>query len=222
MSNPIDIEASALASLLCARLCHDLVGPVSAIGAALDVLEDDDADDMHEDAMDLVRESANAAWARLEFTRLAFGSGGSAPGRLDVDGLKRVVEAMFAKAKADIIWTGGGQTVEKSAARVLLNLILLAVEALPRGGEITIDVAQDGSEMRLTCEGARARLSPIAVEALVGGEPEDGYDARTIQPYFAGLLARRAGGQAHALLSEGRVELVCAIPAARADFKAAG
>ena len=212
MKNRVEMEASALASLVCARLCHDLVGPVSAIGAALDVLEDDDAEDMREDAMDLLRESANGAWARLEFTRLAFGSGGSAPGRMEAGELKRVSDAMFLKAKADIIWTGGGESLEKASARVLLNLILLAIEALPRGGEVTIQIAPDGSDINVVCEGPRARLAPAVAAALEGAPPEGGFDARTIQPYFAGLLARQADGWIGAKLAEGRVELVSRIP----------
>jgi len=212
MRKVVEIEASELSSLLSARLCHDLVGPVSAIGAALDVLEDDDAADMHEDAMDLIRESANGAWARLEFTRLAFGSAGSAPGRSEVEGLRRVVDAMFAKSKSEFVWAGGGESLEKASARVLLNLLVLANEVLPRGGVITIEIARDGSELKLVCEGKRVRLTPVAADALEGGSPEGGYDARTIQPYFAGLLARQAGGSVRAVVSETRVELLSSIP----------
>lgn len=213
MAKPVEIEASALASLVCARLCHDLVGPVSAIGAALDVLEDDDAEDMRDDAMSLLRESANSAWARLEFTRLAFGAGGSAPGRLEVEELSRVVSAMFARTKTDIIWAGGGESLEKVSARVLLNLILLAVEALPRGGEVTIELSPDGSEQRLLCVGPRARLSAAAQAALEGHDVDGGYDARSIQPFFAGLLARGVGGATRAIVSDERVELTAVIPA---------
>jgi histidine phosphotransferase ChpT len=209
----VEIEASALTSLVCARLCHDLVGPVSAIGAALDVLEDEDADDMHDDARELLRDSANGAWARLEFTRLAYGAGGSAPMRMDVDEVKRVVEAMFANSKADIQWTGAGQNLDKASVRILLNLILMAVEALPRGGVVSVEIAPDGSQLRLVCEGKRARISAAAAEALSGSSPEGGFDARTIQPYFAGLLARQAGGHASATADEERVEFSAEVPA---------
>ncbi len=208
----VEMEASALSSLVCARLCHDLVGPVSAIGAALDVLEDEDAADMRDDALALLREGANSAWARLEFTRLAFGAGGSAPGTMDAGELERVVTAMFEKAKSEIIWAGGGELLEKASARVLLNLILLAVEALPRGGVITIEILPDGSEHRLVCEGPRARLSPAAAAALEGIAIDGAFDARSIQPYFAGLLARQAGGSVKAVVLEGRVELYADIP----------
>jgi histidine phosphotransferase ChpT len=213
MTDIVEMEASALASLVCARLCHDLVGPVSAIGAALDVLEDEDAEDMREDAMALLRESANAAWARLEFTRLAFGAGGSAPGQIEAGELERVVAGMFEKSKSDIVWAGGGETLEKSSARVLLNLVLLGVEALPRGGSVTVEILPDGTEHRVVCEGTRARLSPAATAALEGVAADGAFDARSIQPYFAGLLARQAGGSVHAVVEEDRVELYADVPA---------
>ena len=71
----------------------------------------------------------------------------------------------------------------------------------------------NGSQQRLVCTGKRARLSPASVEALAGRAPEGGFDARTIQPYFAGLLARQAGGRAGADVEEERVELYADVPA---------
>jgi histidine phosphotransferase ChpT len=213
----VEMEPGALAALICARLCHDLIGPISAIGAALDVLEDGDAEDMHDDARALLRESANGAWARLEFTRLAFGAAGSAPGRLPAGELERVVGAMFDKAKAKITWAGGGESLEKASARVLLNLIVLAVEALPRGGVVTIEILPDGAEHHLVCEGPRARLSRSAMSALAGFAPAEGFDARSIQPYYAGLLARQAGGSANAVvIDDGRIELFAVVPVSEA------
>ena len=39
--NPLKLSASDLAALLCARVCHDLVSPISALGTALEVLDDE-------------------------------------------------------------------------------------------------------------------------------------------------------------------------------------
>ncbi len=207
MSSAFDIRASELAAYLCARLCHDLVSPVSAVGAALDVLEDPDAEDMHDDAKALVRESANQAWAKLEFSRLAFGAAGSAPGRMDTPELRRVVDAMFARAKSEIIWGESPDTLDKLGARVLLNLVLLAVEALPRGGIINVEVTPDGNSYTLKAEGRRARLTPAVAAGLEGRAPEDGFDARYIQAYYAALLTREAGGKSWGRAEGERVEI---------------
>jgi histidine phosphotransferase ChpT len=162
---------------------------------------------MHDDAKALVRESANQAWAKLEFARLTFGAAGSAPGRMDTPELRRVVDGMFARAKSEITWGATPDTLEKSAARVLMNLVLLAVEALPRGGVVEIEISPDGSTLNLKAEGRRARLTPAVAAGLEGRQPEDGFDARNIQAYYAGLLTREAGGRIWGKADGERIEL---------------
>ena len=205
--NPAEMAADQLAALLCARLCHDLVSPVSALGAALSVLDDESSADMHEDAMDLVRESSRQAQAKLEFARLAYGAGGSAPATLDTRELRRLTEAMFAPSKPDIVWKVEAPGLEKTPSRLLMNLCILAVESVPRGGKVTIEATETGggARIRIVAEGPRARLNEDA-EA-----PEAGYDGRSIQPYFAGLIARNAGGRVSAHAGEERIEFVALI-----------
>ncbi len=212
MSNPYEMSAAELSALLCARLCHDLVSPVSAIGNALSVLDDPSAHDMHSDAMDLVRGSASQAWAKLEFARLAFGAGGSAPGQLDTRELQRVSDVMYGGGKHELVWKIGPAGLEKTVAKLLLNLVTLGVEALPRGGVVTIEVSAPGDRVRVVSEGRRARLSDAARAALEGTSPEDGFDARSIQPYYAGMLARETGGRASAQVDEERVEVIALSP----------
>tara|TARA_R110002073_G_scaffold18736_3_gene68992 strand:- start:7739 stop:8410 length:672 start_codon:yes stop_codon:yes gene_type:complete len=210
---PAEMAADQLAALLCARLCHDLVSPVSALSAALSVLDDETSADMHEDAMDLVRDSSRQAQAKLEFARLAYGAGGSAPATLDTRELRRLTEAMFAPSKPVIVWKVEAPGLEKTPSRLLMNLCILAVESVPRGGKVTIEATETGggARIRIVAEGPRARLNADAVLALEGQPPETGYDGRSIQPYFAGLIARNAGGRVSAHASEERVEFVALI-----------
>jgi len=214
------MAADQLAALLCARLCHDLVSPVSALSAALSVLDDESSADMHEDAMELVRDSSRQAQAKLEFARLAFGAGGSAPATLDTRELRRLTEAMFAPAKPEIVWKVEAAGLEKAAARLLLNMCVLAVESVPRGGKVAVEATETGggARIRIVAEGPRARLNADTVAALEGQAPEAGYDGRSIQPYFAGLIARNSGGRVSAHADEERVEFVALIqsPAAAA------
>lgn len=213
-------SAPDLAALLCARLCHDLVSPVSALGAALSVLDDESAADMREDAIALIRTGARQAQAKLEFSRLAFGAGGSAPALIDMRELQRLSGAMFADAKPDLVWKTEAAGLDKPAARVLLNLIQLAVDAVPRGGRVTIEASapgDGGARLRLVSEGPKARFAEAYAQALAGKRPEDGYDGRSIQPYFAGLIARDAGGRADVRVEEDRVELTALIAPASAQ-----
>lgn len=214
-NTPAELASDELAALLCARLCHDLVSPVSALGAALSVLDDKDSSDMHEDAMELVRESSRQAQAKLEFARLAFGAGGSAPATLDTRELQRLTEAMFSASKPDIVWKVEAIGLEKAPSRLLLNLCIMGVDAAPRGGTVTVEATETGgnARLRVVSEGRRARIEEAAAIALDGGIPENGLDGRSIQPYYAGVIARNAGGRVSARADEERVEFVALIDA---------
>lgn len=210
---PSEVTAEQLAALLCARLCHDLVSPISALGAALSVFDDEGSADMHDDAMVLVRESARQAQAKLEFARLAFGAGGSAPGVLDTRELRRLTENMFSAYKPEIVWKVEADGLEKAASRLLLNLCILGVEAAPRGGTVVVEAtnAAGGARLRIVTEGPRARLDPATANALEGQAPEYGFDGRSIQPYYAALIARGAGGRVSAHADGERVEFIALV-----------
>ena len=55
MSTETAPTAAELAALLSSRVCHDIAGPTSAMGAALSVLDDDSALDMRDDAIELLK-----------------------------------------------------------------------------------------------------------------------------------------------------------------------
>jgi len=69
----LKLTASDLAALLCARVCHDLVGPVGALVNGVSLLDDEDSADMHEDAIDLIKVGTAQASAKLKFLRISFG-----------------------------------------------------------------------------------------------------------------------------------------------------
>jgi histidine phosphotransferase ChpT len=192
------LTPSTLAALLCARICHDLVSPVGALGTAIEILDDDSNADMHDDALDLVRSSAKRATAKLKFLRLAFGAAGSAPGIIATEELTTLSENMFADAKAELEFAIHADGLDKSRARLLLNLIMLGVQSVPRGGTVRIETTDDA--MRIISSGPRARLDENVARALSGRAPEDGFDGRTIQPFYAGMMAREQGGSAQSSL----------------------
>lgn len=204
---PLDMPAEDLAALLCARLCHDLVAPVSAINTALEVMEDEGASDMREEALKLLHLSAGQASAKLEFARLAFGAGTSAPGMVETRELKRLVMGAFASAKSEIIWKVTASHLSKRAARLLLNMTILGVESALRGGAVQIEAAS-ADRMRISAIGGLTKLLPAVVAALQGAPLENGYDGRSIQPFYTGLIARSLGGRAEARTLTDGVEFV--------------
>ncbi len=211
-----DLTAPDLAALMCARICHDLIGPVGAITSAVSVIDDPDAADMRDDAIRLVRESSENARAKLEFCRLAFGAGGSAPGVIEMSMLQRLTGAMYAGAKAELVWKIEGGGLEKRAARVLLNLILLAMESAPRGGEVRIEASESGggARLRVVAKGPRAKLLNASREAFEGLPPADGFDGRTIQPFYVYLIVQEVDGRLEAHTDEDHVELTALVPGA--------
>ena len=223
MSDTKKLTPASLAALLCARICHDLVSPVSALGAAIEVLDDPDNLDMREDAMDLIRSSSKAAAAKLQFLRLAFGAGGSAPGIIGSGELRKLVTGVYGESKAEIVWKVAPDGLNKPAARLLLNLTMLAFQSVPRGGTVSIGATDQGgvTRLQLICEGPKARLEPAIAIALSGKAPEQGWDGRTVQPFYAGMIAREVKGRVDAQASEERVEFAALIPSADAKPAAA-
>ena len=197
MSAPITkLTPTTLSALLCARICHDLISPVGALGTAIEILDDPGNVDMHDDAMALVRTSSRQASAKLKFLGLALGAGGSAPGVVPTAEVMTLSNDMFADSKPDLVWNLAQDGIDKNHARILMNLIMLAVQAAPRGGSVTISHHADGSDdmYTLVSGGPKARLDAAIANAIAGKAPEDGFDGRSIQPLYANLLTRDLGG----------------------------
>ena len=213
-SSVAKLTPTSLAALLCARICHDLISPVGALGTAIEILNDDSNTDMHDDAMDLVRNSSRQANAKLRFLRLALGAGGSAPGVIALDEIKSLIDGMYSEGKASLHWDSSAAGIDKNSARILLNLTMLAVQAVPRGGDIKISVREDAdsTELNLAATGPKARLDAAVEKTLLGKSPEDGFDGRTIQPFYTGLITRELGGSLSASISEETVLFNANIP----------
>mgnify|MGYP001773524975 FL=1 len=194
MADNYEIEALELAALLCSRVCHDVISPVGAIANGLEVLDDDEDDDaeMRGHAMDLIRQSARQASAKLQFARLAFGAAGSAGAHLELTDARDVALGYAQSEKAEVTWEAPVATIGKDYVKLLLNMIVIALASIPRGGTISVKVdgVPDTPSFSLRASGKAARI-PLETEKYLGGmRPEDVLDARGVQPYFTGLVAR--------------------------------
>jgi len=195
MTETITLSDLDLAALLCSKVCHDIISPVGAITNGLEVLDEDGGEDMREFAMDLIHKSARQASAKLQFARLAFGAAGSAGAEVDLADAEAVARGYMAGEKADIEWAAPRLLVPKNKVKLLLNLVLIAISAIPRGGNVNVVFEGDGEHptMTLRSAGPHARI-PTGVEDLLFGQSTDGSaDAHSIQVVYAGMLARSAG-----------------------------
>ncbi|WP_336485533.1 histidine phosphotransferase ChpT [Methylobacterium nigriterrae] len=191
----VNLDALDLSALLCSRVCHDVISPVGAIVNGLEVLEDDNDASMREFALDLIRKSARQASARLQFARIAFGAAGSAGASIDLADAEKVSRGMFADDKTQLTWSAPQALFPKNKVKLLLNLVMIATSAIPRGGLIDVAVSGDGEAptLLLKAKGSHARIPPH-VEDLLAGAPESGtVDAHGILAYYAGMVARAAG-----------------------------
>lgn len=191
MADIIELKATDLAAMLCSRVCHDLINPVGAIGNGLEVLSDPGQTDMAPFARDLIANAANQARAKLEFARLAYGASSTAGTDIDTRECERVARLLFEIEKADLDWQVPLILLPKHKAKLLMNLMLIAAGSVPRGGTVTVKVEGPAGEerFRFSAKGPKT-LIPSGSEGLLSGAPEDGVDARGIQPFYTGILAR--------------------------------
>jgi histidine phosphotransferase ChpT len=196
MATPIELDALDLAALLCSRVCHDLISPVGAVVNGMEVLEETSDESTREFALDLIKKSAAQASARLQFCRLAFGAAGSAGAEIDLGDGETVARGFIEDEKISLIWQIPRTLLPKNRVKLLLNLLLLAAQIIPRGGTVTAEMSGEGAAatFRVTSRGANPRV-PQALPALVAGESEGSIDGHAIQPFYTGLLARTCGLQ---------------------------
>lgn len=194
MTKPFDLSSLDLAALIASRVCHDIISPVGAITNGLEVLDEEGNEDMREFAMDLIRKSARQASAKLQFARLAFGAAGSAGAEIDLGDAQFVATAYMEGEKAELEWLVPRLLMPKNLVKLLLNLVLIANQCVPRGGSVRVELEQDGDVplFRLTASGLSARI-PATVPDLLNDEDVERVDAHAVQPAYAGLLARECG-----------------------------
>lgn len=189
------LEPLDLAALLCSRVCHDLISPVGAIVNGLEVMEDENDQETKDFALELIKKSVKTASARLQFCRLAFGAAGSAGAQIDLGDAEKVSRGFLEDDKTKLTWNVPRALLAKNRVKLLLNMLVIAGQAIPRGGTLTVDAIGSGEQIgfKVTAAGLNAKV-PQAIPALLAGGTHDGaVDAHAIQPYYTGLLARQCG-----------------------------
>ena len=185
-----------LAAQLAARLCHDFISPASAIVSGLDLLDDPSASDMRDDAMNLIATSARKLVAHLAFARVAFGASASAES-FDTRDLERLTRGVFDHVRPDLDWAVQVPSLNKPAARALLNMAQIAAGALPTGGVAKVFAGLQGEAYLIGVEatGPRARLRPEVSSGLRGERLSEGLGGHWVQAYYLHALLAAAGGR---------------------------
>jgi histidine phosphotransferase ChpT len=181
-----------LAALLCSRVCHDVISPVGAIANGLELFDDPDVDaDTRETALDMVRSSARTASAKLKFCRIAFGAAGSAGASIDMGEAGETARAFVGSEKVKLDWQAPRENRPKQQVKLLLNMLLMAMAGVPRGGTVTVSV--EGNTFTARASGDRAKVPEPVAQVIEGTADLATLDARLVQPYYAKMLAQSAG-----------------------------
>jgi histidine phosphotransferase ChpT len=175
--------------LINARLCHELISPVGAINNGIELMAEEDADaDFQRDAMKLVATSAKTAGHRLNFYRFAYGSGRGSTGK---DAGLGLLEG--GKVKAD--WTDAASALPLEWQRLACNMVVLAAEALPRGGSLQVVPGPDGKGIVVNAGGDSVNLTAELRAALADGADVDALTARTVHGFYTARVAETLGAR---------------------------
>jgi len=191
------MNAVDLASLLCSRLCHDLMSPVGALNNGIELLADETDPDMRERCLELLEDSARASANKLKFFRLAFGAAGGFGEEIDSHEAEVALEGVFGpERRIEVGWVVSEPKLPKGAAKLLLNLALLAGDALVRGGRLDVGAEiRDGEiELVIRADGPRILLDPVLRETLATGGSGGTVEPRAAGAWLAHSLAAEAGG----------------------------
>lgn len=193
------LEDTTLAALISSKICHDLAGQIGAINNGLELLEEESDEDTRYYALELIHNSAKAAWAQLDFNRLAFGVAASLGAIVPLGHVEQVARRYLENGKRRLHWQADVQEIEKEHAKLLLAVLSVAIMALPAGGDFYVGISAPKAKERgssrfkliIICRGRSARV-PEGVADIFAGKDTRAIDGRLVIAYYAGRLASDA------------------------------
>ena len=194
MAEKVDLR---VLELICSRLCHELISPVTAVNNGMELVADGGADMLYE-VSELLTSSAAEASACLQFYRIAYGLGGQDAPPISLGEAKRLTEGVLRQGKVTLTWTlgelGSDGGLGRRGMKLLLNALVMAMDALPRGGKLTVTMDPAARAAVLESAGTGARVEAASRDALARAIPVEALTARNVHAYFTSLVAAAAGG----------------------------
>jgi histidine phosphotransferase ChpT len=180
-------DAPDLSALVSARLCHDLISPMGAIGNGLELLQLSAGPAAE---LALVNESLATALAKLRFYRIAFGPA-DPEARQSLDEVSQISDAMF-HGRFNVGWPERGGDLPRTLTRVVYLAILCLEKSLPMGGRV--HVTRAGAAVTLAVDAPRTAPPAVLWAHVVDGTPVPDLKPDGVQ--FA-LLRQALAGIAH-------------------------
>jgi histidine phosphotransferase ChpT len=172
------------------------MSPVGALNNGIELLADETDPEMRDKCLALLADSARASANKLKFFRLAFGAGGGFGEQVDTHEAKAAIEGLFGDGKLELGWVVSDDKLPKGAVKLLLNLAMLAGDALVRGGRLDVgaETREGEIEIAVRAEGPRILLDPALRETLATGGSGGTVEPRAAGAWLAHALAAEAGG----------------------------
>lgn len=182
-------EPLKLAEILCARLCHDLSGSIGTLTSSLEIIAEGGEDAA--EALEIAQEAARGLQARLRYARASWAPAGL---ELNVTELLEFAASMPQARKLTLHSDDLHGPFGAEMARALLNLLQLAAEALPRGGNIRLSGSERNGVM-VTIDGVHAAWPAVLDVALKSEEMawSSLHDSRSLQSPLTALIALHSG-----------------------------
>lgn len=210
----IDFADLRITELLSSRLCHEFASPIGAINNGIEMIEEFD-DSMLPDALPLIGSSATMVAARLNFYRMAYGAAGN-QSIVSFADLMGLANAYFEEGRTTLTWPDSAvaPNLEDGWGKLLMNLLPLATDTLPRGGDlmISLDEEIDRCCIAVASVGEGARVSEECRLAMAPDVSLETLTPRSIHAYFTSRLAARLGAEiVTEELTEGKVAFSVAL-----------
>jgi histidine phosphotransferase ChpT len=180
-----------LAQLLCSRICHDIITPVSAINNGFELLGPS-LTKVDEEMSFLIQKSAQNAAQRLMIVRAGFSYGGQHL-LSSFEKTAQLLESFLSSHKIHFHWSDLA-TAQKLIdlmdqplwGRILVNVATVLTEGAPKGGALclTINEETDLIAAQISFKGNLIELKSDIISALVGSLAEKDVTAHTVLSYL--------------------------------------
>lgn len=179
--------------LACSKLCHDVISPIGAVNNGLELLEDEEDAALKAEALALAQKSAKRASILLQVYRTAFGNAGNQSSfgprealSLGADFLSGGKISLAGPVPPDSSGFPGG------FGKLLLNMILLASDTLPRGGKLEVQVKEPTASsvpLEIFCIGQQILWTPEMALAVTDKADPEALTPQNVLGYVTGAVA---------------------------------
>lgn len=185
-----------LVEMLCSRLLHDLTSPIAAVNNGVELIREIGIrpNEGGDEALEMIETAALLSVRRVQALRLAWGSAGGDASLREARGLAM---PLFENGKIQLEWTEfqapDALAEQRGTAKLVLNAVLLAADALPGQGRVVVSVTADRTAIEIRAEGRAPKLKGSGAAAISGLLGDDMVEPQGIVASWAARLARSYG-----------------------------